>query len=229
MLWRSDVMNSCAAAAVGAVLLMPCVARADVEYRWDNGVMGTAVGPPGSFPQNPQTGWGNYFTAEPGGEWITSISVAFGPTFAAGREVTVWLFDDPDDDFNPANAVPLATTTLVPHTLGGAVFNTFPIQPTMVTGGFFVAAMAFTERGVDRPAAVDTSARADRSWLIYNPATVGINTDSLGSNALLSRADSVLPLPGAWLVRANGSAIPAPGSAPLVAVAAVMWTRRRRR
>lgn len=222
-LTRAAIIAAAAAATAPAAL-------GDVQYLYDGGTTSTAVGPPGSFPVNPQTAWGNYYTAQPGGEVITTISVAFGPTFASGREVTVWLFEDPDDDFDPRNAVPLATATLVPHTLGGSVFNNFAIEPTLVSGGFFVAAVAFTERGVDRPAAMDTGARADRSWLFYNPATEGINVDNLGANALARRADDgVVPLPGAWLVRATGVPVPAPATAAVAALGLGLSSRRRRR
>lgn len=219
---------------VGSVALLAALAAAagsavaDVQYAYDDGTMDTAVGPPSSFPENPQTGWGNYFEAQPGGEWIHTISVAFGPTFATGREVTVWLFDDPDNDFNPRNAVPLATATMVPETIGGSVYNDFAITPTQVQGGFFVMAMTFTERGVDRPAAEDTSARADRSWLVYNPARLGINVDDLGSNAYIARADSALPFDGAWMIRASGSPVPAPATMGLAAAAGMLALRRRR-
>ncbi|MBX3357677.1 MAG: hypothetical protein KF745_04535 [Phycisphaeraceae bacterium] len=218
-----------AALSMGCAALAASPALADIQYSYDDGTMDSAVGPPSSFPVNPQTGWGNYFVAEPGAEWITSISVAFGPTFAAGREVTVWLFNDPDNDFDPRNAVPLVSTTMVPGTLGGSVFNTFPITPTQVSGGFFVAALAFTERGVDRPAAEDTSARSDRSWLIYNPASVGINVGNLGANAYIARTDSALPFPGAWMIRANGSAVPGPGTALIAALGGLAAVRRKRR
>lgn len=219
MMFRTLAMAAAVAAAMPAL--------GDVEYKWDDGTMDTAVGPPGSFPVDPQTMWGNYFEAQAGGELITSISVAFGPTFAEGREVTVWLFDDPDDDFDPRNAVPLASATLVPGTIGGSVFNEFAIDPTVVSGGFFVAATAYTQRGVDRPAAQDTSARSDRSWLIYNPATVGINVDDLGSNAYMARADSALPLPGAWMIRATGTPVPAPAGLAVLAAAGLVARRRR--
>ena len=33
-----------------------------------------------------------------GGETITTISIAFGANWPTRGEVTVWLFDDPDDD-----------------------------------------------------------------------------------------------------------------------------------
>lgn len=211
-----------AAAAAGPAI-------ADVQYAYDTGVTSTAVGPPGSFPVDPQTAWGNYYFTEPGGEVITSISVAFGPNFAEGREVTVWLFNDPDDDADPRNAIPLASATRVPEALGGSIFTEFSITPTEVSGGFFVAAVALTNRGVDRPAASDSNGRADRSWLFYNPATEGINVDNLGGNALARRLDDgIVPFPGAWLVRATGTAVPAPGALALLGLGGVVAARRRR-
>ena len=114
--------------------------------------------------------------------------------------------------------------------LGGSTYNDFAIEPTQVSGGFFVLALAFTERGVDRPAAEDTSARADRSWLFYNPATQGLNLDNLGANALARRADDgILPFPGAWMIRATGTPVPTPAAATLLLAGAAGTLARRRR
>lgn len=101
------------AAILFAFSFAPTV-NAQVEYQYDEGTMDTAVGPPGSFPSNPETGWGNYFEAQARGEVITNLSIAFGPTWPTRGPVTVWLFDDSDDDFDPGNATPLTSTTLTP-------------------------------------------------------------------------------------------------------------------
>ena len=52
---------------------------AAVEHAYDDGDGDTNQGPPSTF--DPDMLWGNYFLAAPGGEVVTRISVAFGPTF----------------------------------------------------------------------------------------------------------------------------------------------------
>lgn len=197
-------------------------------FSYDNGVTTVAVGPPNSFPVNPITGWGNYFVSDAGGTLITSVSAAFGPSFSVSTPVTISLFSDADGDFNPLNATLLTQVTAFPTQVGGSVFTTFDIPDTVVNGGFFVMASAFTTKGVDKPAAGDTSARKDRSWYFYNPATSGMNFANLGANALAKRVDQVLPLPGAWLVRAEGEAVPAPGALALIGLGGLAALRRRR-
>ncbi len=214
--------------ALSIAALAAAHASASITYSYDNGTTTVAVGPPSSFPVNPVTGWGNYYMSEPGGTMITSLSAAFGPNFNPTTPVTMYLFADPDGDYNPLNAVLLTSVTRVPTQVGGSVFTTFDIADTVVNGGFFVMCSAVTVKGVDKPAAGDLSGRVDRSWYFYNPATSGLNTGNLGANALAKRVDQVLPLPGAWLVRAEGYAIPAPGVASLAALVGVGALRRRR-
>lgn len=197
-------------------------------FSYDNGTTTVAVGPPSSFPVNPITGWGNYYMSDPLGTRITKLSAAFGPNFNPTTPVTMHLFADPDGDFNPLNAVLLTSVTKVPTQVGGSVFTTFDINPTVVNGGFFVMCTALTVKGVDKPAAGDLSGRKDRSWYFYNPASSGMNLANLGANALAKRVDQVLPLPGAWLVRAEGEAVPAPGALALVGLGGLAALRRRR-
>lgn len=219
-----------AAGIVAAACVAP--ASADVLYSYDDGQLDSAVGPPSSFPENPEMGWGNYFEAQPQGELIHTIQVSIGPTMPNLGPVTVWLFDDPDNDFNPGNAVPLTSATLTPTTIGGSFFTEFAIEPTQVSGGFFVMAATVAVAGEDRPAAQDTTSPVptDRSWIIYNPARLGIDVDDLAGNALFSPAAAITPFDGAWMVRAVGSPIPEPASAgALIGLSGLALLRRRRR
>lgn len=214
------------AVAIGLAALSS--AAGATVFSYDNGTTTVAVGPPSSFPVNPITGWGNYYMSDPLGTRITKLSAAFGPNFNPTTPVTMHLFADPDGDFNPLNAVLLTSVTKVPDQVGGSVFTTFDINPTVVNGGFFVMCTALTVKGVDKPAAGDLSGRKDRSWYFYNPASSGMNLANLGANALAKRVDQVLPLPGAWLVRAEGEAVPAPGALALIGLGGLAALRRRR-
>ena len=183
-------------------------ALATVNYAYDDGAGNTNVGPPSSFPSDPEMGWGNYFTAQPGGELITEIHFAMGPTFPVDRPVTVALFDDPDDDGDPRNATLLTTATLDPPS-SGDTFNVAPIMPSEVSGAFFVAVFAWAEAGVDRPARQDTGGPSGHSWLIYNPVEQGANLNDLGANAYIENMQNIPgTFPGVWMIRAVGEPLP---------------------
>ncbi len=197
---------------IAALTCASLAAAATIEYAIDDGDGDTNQGPPSTF--DPDTLWGNYFVAQEGGEVITSISVAFGPTFPTGGPVKVWLFDDPDDDFDPLNAVPLTSVTLEHDGTSGDVFRVFEITPTEVSGGFFVAANAFLFGGVDRPLRVDTSHPGDRSWFFYDPEIDDV-ADDLSAAAFSTRMDNTdfVIFPGAFMIRAEG--VPAGSPADL--------------
>lgn len=192
--------------AAASILLATSFASAAFSYRYDDGQTDTSLGPPSSFPSNPQTGWGNYFVAESGSEWISSIQIAFGPTWPTRGPVTLYVMDDPDDNFNPGNAVSVASVTFTPAEIGLSIFNEVSITPTKVTGGFFILAVTNTVRGQDRMAAQDVSSgvRTDRSWLIYNPVEVGINVANLSANAYFQPAANATVIDGAFMIRATG-------------------------
>lgn len=199
--------------AMTAMLLAEQSAIAgSVNYVYDDGTGNSNVGPPSSFPSDPEMGWGNYFTAQPGGEMITEISFAMGPTFPVDREVHVALFDDPDDDMDPRNANLLTTATIDPP-FSGDTFNVVSITPSEVSGGFFVMVYAWAEAGIDRPARQDTSYQQDVSWLIYNPIEDGVNLNDLGANAFIDIANDYTFFQGVWMIRAVGEPVgmPCPG------------------
>jgi len=191
---------------VGAIALMGAAAAVGtIEYAYDDGTMNVGVGPPSSFPSDPEMLWGNYFFVEDGGEVITRISFAMGSSFPEGREVHVALFDDPDDDLDPGNATFLTMETVIPDHIGGSKFNEVDIEPTEVSGGFFIAAFAWAEAGIDRPAAQDTAGPDGYSWLLYNPVEEGVNLKNLDANAFFENLEDVPgTFPGVWMIRATG-------------------------
>jgi hypothetical protein len=177
-----------------------------VEYAWDDGDGDTNQGPPSSF--DPDMLWGNYYVAQPGGEVITEISIAFGPTFPslADGPVTFWLLADDDGDSDPRNARAIASIPATPDVFNDT-FYTVTISPTYVGGGFFVAASAKLLGGEDRPARVDTDAPGDKSWFCYAP-DIAATIDDLAAAPFCSRMDdpNFVIFPGAFMVRATGVA-----------------------
>lgn len=179
-----------------------------VEYSYDDGDGDTNQGPPRTF--DPDMLWGNYYLAQPGGEIITKISVAFGPTFPslANGPVTFWLLQDDDADMDPRNAHVVASVPATPN-VSNDDFYTVEISPTWVHGGFFVGASAKLKGGDDKPARVDRNASGDKSWFFYAP-DIAATIDDLAAAPFGTRNDNTqyVALPGAFMVRATGTGTP---------------------
>lgn len=186
------------------------------EYAADDGTGSINIGP--SF--NAEMLWGNYFTAAPGHDTITTIRIAFG-SIDAGRPIDLLLFDDPDDDGNPANAVLVTQTTALTNPAGLNAFTDYAIDPTAVSGGFFVAAKMMVTTA-DRPARLDPQSITGQSWLFFADQ---IPLDNLGSSPFVLNMNNA-PFPGTWMLRAQ--AVPAAPSA-LALLALAGGGRRRRR
>lgn len=181
---------------------------AGMEYAYDDGDGDTNMGPPSSF--DPDMLWGNYFMAQPGGEIITRISIAFGPTFPslADGPVTFWLLQDADADFDPGNAWAIASVQATPDVFNDNYYSV-DLPPTWVHDGFFVAASAKLQGGEDAPARVDTGDAGDKSWFYYAP-DIAATIDDLASAPFGSRMDDTqfVVFPGAFMIRASGEPAP---------------------
>ncbi|MGN6520217.1 MAG: choice-of-anchor Q domain-containing protein [Dokdonella sp.] len=179
-----------------------------IDHAYDDGDGDTNQGPPSTF--DPDMLWGNYFAAAPGGEIVTRISVAFGPTFPslANGSVTFWLLEDDDGDGDPRNAHAVASATATPDVFNDTFF-VVDLPPTYVQGGFFVGASAKLDGGADRPARVDTGASGHDSWFFYAP-DIAATIDDLASAPFGTRNDDpqYVVLPGAFMVRAHGTTVP---------------------
>ncbi len=177
-----------------------------IEYVNDDGNGNTNQGPPSTF--DPDMLWGNYFLAQPGGEVITRISVAFGPTFPslANGPVTFWLLEDSDADFDPLNAHALVHVQATPDVFNDNFFSV-DIPPTLVHGAFFVGASAKLLGGQDRPARVDTDTPGNNSWFFYAP-DIAATIDDLASAPYHAHNDTTPVFPGSFMVRATGTASP---------------------
>ena len=174
------------------------------DYALDDGDGDSNIGPPSTF--DPDMLWGNYFTAQPGGQFVTQLSVAFGPTFPslANGPVTFWLLQDDDGDGDPRNAHVVGSVQATPDVFNDT-FYPVDISPTWVSGGFFVAASAKLLGGQDRPARVDTNAAGDHSWFFYAP-DIAATIDDLAAAPFGTRMDDpqYVIYPGAFMIRAHG-------------------------
>lgn len=218
--------------ALFTALTLPLVASADVVYQIDDGTAELTVG----IDPGEDTIWMNTFPVAPGGERITSISAAFGrpglPQSLNGLVVTALLYEDPDGG-SPQNAVLKASADGVISLANTNLFNSFPITPTEVHGNMAVAILFRNETGSNRPiSALDRTPPdlAGRSW-------TGFTENGMNEANLLSiPAGQFMTIegfgfPGNFMVRANGTPVPEPGVATMIAVVVAPWmgvlSRRR--
>jgi hypothetical protein len=177
-----------------------------VEYLYDDGdasADGGNIGPPSSF--SPDMLWGNYYTVQPGGDFITRISIAFGPTFPSLQNgpVTFWLLEDADADGDPRNAHVVASVPGTPDVFNNNFFSV-DIPPTWVHGAFFVGASAKLRGGQDKPARIDGAGPADTSWFFYAPDIPTIIDNLAAAPYGVRVSEAGLARPGSFMVRATG-------------------------
>ncbi len=151
--------------------------------------------------------WMNQFDVIPGFEMITTISLAWGSVLGGsppvGKPTIVALYEDPNDDGNPFDAVLLTTETVGVTAPGTDQFTDVPITPTIVSGSFFVAAlMQFTDAG-EFPIPLDASPPANRSFVASQFPQGAFNLDDLTANLNPPSNIDVN-----WLLRADGVARP---------------------
>jgi hypothetical protein len=174
------------------------VSRDACQYILDDGTQETSIG----FTGDADVMWLNYFTTTAGCEMINTISLAWG-VIDNGGSCRVILYEDPDDDGNPDDAVYLteATTTIV--NANTDIFTNVSITPTLVSGGFFVAAL--TSSTYMWPAALDQSTTQAKSWIVAEFIFGGFDVNNLMNNDFQPELiDNYYP--GNWLLRAEGEA-----------------------
>ena len=204
--------------AIAIVASMACLSvSADFEYALDDGAGNWSIGP---SQWDAELLWGNCFDVVPGFETIDSISMSFAPDVPEGREVTFVLFEDPTDDYDPSDAIPLAQTTGLTRQGEPNEFIVFDIPDTVVSGVFFVAGTMFLAQHEHGPR-MDPDTQAGRSWLFFDSE---IDLNDLGGSPLYYNMANT-PFNGTWMVRAQ--AIPEPGAAACLLLLATLAMRRR--
>jgi hypothetical protein len=191
-------------AARFALVLALCAATGTSQYAYDDGK------PNGTFAggQPPSTVvWVQYFEPAGSPETIVEILVMNGaksqgnPGVPVGTVGGVGLWDDPNDDMDPRDALLLAQATWTAQSTSQDVFETVPIAPTRVSSGFFIGAWTTIGPALpnETPAPIDTSVPpAGRTWFASkSPAT--FNPSTVLANAMK------IPVDGVWCLRANGS------------------------
>jgi hypothetical protein len=141
-------------------------AQGALLYALDDGTSETALG----TGQGNDLLWLNSFDTQPGAELITAIQVQWGISTSftgADLPVSVLLYDDPNNDGNPMDAVLLTSAMTTAMQYGTGNYVEVAIAPTEVSGGFFVAALLEdAPDGSTFMAALDTTTPAGRSWAL---------------------------------------------------------------
>ena len=168
--------------------------------------------------------WLNAFQAVPGGETITTVQLAFYPDAPLGAGVTAYVWRDPNNDGNPADASVVASSAGT-ITGRGDVFLDFPVtRYTFLPGEwFFVGGGMWLDANNIGPN-VDFAGAGDNSWVALRYTN---DPNNLGGADLLVRLSQSGG--GVLMARAVGVPIPEPSSALLVMGGlALLWAYRRR-
>jgi hypothetical protein len=148
--------------------------------------------------------WLNYFTAIPGCELINTISLTWG-SYNNGGACRVILYEDPDDDGIPDDAVYLTEATTIVANANTNIFTNVSITPTLVSGGFFVAAL-IQDGSFGWPAPIDQTLFQGNSWIAAGNL-LAFDVNNLPNN-LFPPENIDNYFPGNWLLRAEGGGAP---------------------
>jgi hypothetical protein len=141
-------------------------------------------------------------------ETVHSILAAWGglPGFAPpdGTPARLFVWDDPDNDGNPSNAVLLAEEGVVVRNVGTGILNVYELSaPVTVSGKFFVGA-AVGIIGTQYPAPQDrTTPYNGESWIAYR-AGGALDAENLPNNSWLYET-AAGSLPGYYLLNVQSA------------------------
>lgn len=171
-------------------------------FRLDDGTFESSVG----FTQGGDAIWLNRFTVVAGGEIIRELSVAWGFGVPDGTPTTLMIYDDPDNDGIPADAVLLATTQITSRNANTGLLTRVPVPPTAVGNpgdSFFIGAYITIGPSVF-PAVIDgNSGSQQRSWLGGSLTPGGASITELSANPIPMTLIDDFGIPGNWLLRAR--------------------------
>lgn len=174
------------------------------EYAIDDGTQDNSIGLTGGG----DVIWLNQFNVLPGLETITTVSVAWG-NVPNGTAATILIYDDPNDDGDPTDAVLLTSFATTIANANTDTLNLIDVPDTNVGSagdGFFVGAYVTGGPG-QFPAALDEASSAGRSWVAGDDAGLG-NINDLSLNDLPPSTLVDVGLPGNWMVRADAGPPP---------------------
>lgn len=212
-----------------SLALSPVAAIAIDEYRLDDGIKELGIG-----VQSPNTNsfaWLNRFVVQPNHETITAVRLAFGggpaqTNIANGQPVTVYLWDDVNQDGDPSDAWVLASATGVVQGSGTNAYTTIAFSPpvTLTLGRIFFAGAIINYNGQVLVGSLDVDGTDDvqpwpaafHSFVASSDNGTPVNPNGLAlaqgpvasvSSAIFGGSDDAT-----WMIRLNA---PPPNTAQL--------------
>jgi len=178
-------------------------------YMYDDAMPEQGIG----FNQFGTMAWLQYFDPVGGADTLTEISTMNGRSgsingVAVGTIGVVALWDDPNNDGNPADAVLLTEKVWKVQFMNTDQFEPVQILPTVVSSRFFIGAYV-PVNNTQFPAPLDTNTQSmGRAWLAFTAGPFNANCVSC-SNSLVGLPQANPPIDGVLCLRAMGI-----GSAP---------------
>lgn len=152
--------------------------------------------------------WIQAYSAQPGFTRITSISTAWSFNVLPGAAGRIFVWEDPNDDGNPADAVLLHQQNVTAQNPCAGLFG-FPCQPdeytlstpVNVSGSFFIGASTQMNDTFVAPIDYDSGTPIGVAWYDIDVSVFNPN----GLNNALDLNNSGLGLVGVWMLRARGT------------------------
>lgn len=157
----------------------PGGARGSCVYQSDDGTVESHT-----YYVGGELAWIHRYDAAPGRERIVSVSTAWGNDLPAGRDARVFVWEDPDDDGNPDDAVLLREQHVTVQNPGMGIPVEYTLaDPVDVEGAFFVGAAVLVEGVETEVCPLDDSSGyiPGSTWLgaddtEFDPQTLANNT-----------------------------------------------------
>lgn len=173
-------------------------------FVYDDGSAENALG----LTAGGQIAYLHWFDPPPGGALLTHVDAAVGSPGGsnppAGGALTVFVWDDANNDGNPGDAVLIATGSGVVTAPGTDTIVQYTLStPVTVTSRFFVGAMTQHAAGAF-PAAMDESqGSGGRAWVVGSTTATFNPANLLANDVPPSEMDSI-GFPSVFLLRAGG-------------------------
>lgn len=177
-----------------------------LTYQIDSGVYDGAVGSFGSA----DVVWMNQFTVEVGADHVVAVDTVWAENIPVGTPMTLAVWDDPNNDGDPADAFLLQTTQTIVEDVPFGSFVTIPMPPTYVgrTGdSFFVGAYSVGEFLGDEnfPMSFQEAWPSHlRSWFSFGSTPADVTGPPGGEIYPVT----LTGYPGNWLLRARTAVMP---------------------
>jgi len=147
--------------------------------------------------------WMNQFDVQEGFEVLNTVTISWG-SVPDGTPATILIYDDPDNDRLPYDAVLIATQPTTVANRDTKTFNPVPIEPTNVgaAGDSFFVGAYITHTWTEAPASGDADTRpgSTGSWIAMHFTPGGGDIENLYNNDLPPMSSQAFPI---WLIRAG--------------------------